>query len=388
MLGMIMEWRNRRSEVAWRRGPGTAQVRGAERRYAHIHNCGAGDVVLLSGGRAPPRATAQHEQHAAPANATDPGPVPKYVADPIPLYTTGLGPFTARSLRRNREAQAFFDQGFQMMYAFAKLDAVRSFREAWKRDPDCAICFWGEAWAWGSYLNGPMSAEQSPFAYAAAQKGPGAARQGDCRRSARSSTRSSRVTSRISRSRSASSRTRHTPRRCGSSPRSIPMISISARSTLTRCSCSNRGAGRATSTRRTSSACTACSRACSRANPKHPGACHLYVHATESTVRPDKAEACASFLGSTHPGREPHQSHALAHLQRGRPLGRFGARQPAGLAFGSEGRIRRRLRHLSRPQPAHAALRGVDGRPGRHCHPGGPRLRASEPTTRCTRCSR
>ena len=57
-----------------------------------------------------------------------------------------------------------------MMYAFAKLDAVRSFREAWKRDPDCAICYWGEAWAWGSYLNGPMSAEQSPFAYAAAQK--------------------------------------------------------------------------------------------------------------------------------------------------------------------------------------------------------------------------
>ena len=57
-----------------------------------------------------------------------------------------------------------------MMYAFAKLDAVRSFREAWKRDPDCAICYWGEAWAWGSYLNGPMSAEQSPFAYAAAKK--------------------------------------------------------------------------------------------------------------------------------------------------------------------------------------------------------------------------
>ena len=40
-----------------------------------------------------------------------------------------------------------------MMYAFAKPEAVRSFREAWKRDPNCAICYWGEAWAWGSYLN-------------------------------------------------------------------------------------------------------------------------------------------------------------------------------------------------------------------------------------------
>ena len=57
-----------------------------------------------------------------------------------------------------------------MMYAFAKPEAVRSFREAWKRDPDCAICYWGEAWAWGSYLNGPMNAEEAPHAYAAIQK--------------------------------------------------------------------------------------------------------------------------------------------------------------------------------------------------------------------------
>ena len=106
---------------------------------------------------------AQHASH-------DPGPLPKYVSEPIPLYKVGLGPFTRKISSRNVEAQAFFDQGFQMMYAFAKLDAVRSFREAWKRDPDCAICYWGEGWAWGSYLNGPMSAEQSPFAYAATQK--------------------------------------------------------------------------------------------------------------------------------------------------------------------------------------------------------------------------
>ena len=99
-----------------------------------------------------------------------PGEVPKYVRDPIPLYTTGLGPFHRPISSKNKEAQAFFDQGFQMEYAFARIDAIRSFREAWKRDPDCAICYWGEGWAWGSYLNGPMSADQSPFAYAATQK--------------------------------------------------------------------------------------------------------------------------------------------------------------------------------------------------------------------------
>ena len=33
----------------------------------------------------------------------------------------------------------------------AKLESARSFREAQVADPNCAICFWGEAWSWGSY---------------------------------------------------------------------------------------------------------------------------------------------------------------------------------------------------------------------------------------------
>ena len=90
--------------------------------------------------------------------------------EPIQIFKTGLGRFSKPMSSRNTEAQAFFDQGFQMMYSFAKAEAVRSFREAWKRDPDCAICYWGEAWAWGSYLNAPMNAQEAPHAYAAVQK--------------------------------------------------------------------------------------------------------------------------------------------------------------------------------------------------------------------------
>ena len=77
---------------------------------------------------------------------------------PIELYKSGLGKFTRPISSSNKEAQAFFDQGFQMMYAFAKPEAIRSFREAWKRDANCAFCYWGEAWACGSYLNAPMTA--------------------------------------------------------------------------------------------------------------------------------------------------------------------------------------------------------------------------------------
>ena len=83
------------------------------------------------------------------ASAQQPGipPLPSRYTEPIALYTAALGPFSRPISSSNTEAQAFFDQGFQLMYAFAKVDAVRSFREAWQRDPNCAICYWGEAWA-------------------------------------------------------------------------------------------------------------------------------------------------------------------------------------------------------------------------------------------------
>src|SRR5688572_4138656 len=109
----------------------------------------------------------------AQQSRTNPSGAPSYPAsftEPMPLHTTALGSFTRRISSANREAQAYLDQGFQQMYAFAKNDAARSFREAQKRDPSCAICFWGEAWAWGSYLNGPMTEEEAPRAYAAIQK--------------------------------------------------------------------------------------------------------------------------------------------------------------------------------------------------------------------------
>src|SRR5690242_9889441 len=111
--------------------------------------------------------TAEAQPNQAPRTLFD-----RYT-EPIGIYQNGLGTFTRPMSSKVKEAQAYFDQGFQMMYSFAKPEAVRSFREAWKRDPDCAICYWGEAWAWGSYLNAPMTAEEAPHAYEAIQKAIG-----------------------------------------------------------------------------------------------------------------------------------------------------------------------------------------------------------------------
>ncbi len=44
----------------------------------------------------------------------------------------------------------------------------------------------------------------------------------------------------------------------------------------------------------------------------HPGACHIYIHATEATEEPGKAEACADLLGSSIPGSS-HINHMPSH---------------------------------------------------------------------------
>ena len=68
---------------------------------------------------------------------------PDEFATPIPLMGEVLGDFHFPISSDSELAQDFFDQGMQMMYAFAKLESARSFREAQIADPSCAICFLG-----------------------------------------------------------------------------------------------------------------------------------------------------------------------------------------------------------------------------------------------------
>ena len=50
-------------------------------------------------------------------------------------------------------AQAFFDNGLQLSHAFAHAAGQGAFKEAARLDPQCAMCVWGEAWAGGPTIN-------------------------------------------------------------------------------------------------------------------------------------------------------------------------------------------------------------------------------------------
>jgi tetratricopeptide (TPR) repeat protein len=67
-------------------------------------------------------------------------------------------------------AQRYFDEGLILTFGFNHEEAIRSFNDALKLDPDCAMCYWGIAYALGPNINAPMDDAAVPEAYAALQK--------------------------------------------------------------------------------------------------------------------------------------------------------------------------------------------------------------------------
>ena len=69
---------------------------------------------------------------------------------PSPNRAADLGDHRYEITAANEEARAFFNQGLIYAYGFNHLEALRAFRQAQTLDPDCAMCFWGEAYVLGS----------------------------------------------------------------------------------------------------------------------------------------------------------------------------------------------------------------------------------------------
>lgn len=89
---------------------------------------------------------------------------------PVDYIPSALGSYTWKISTGNEMAQNYFNQGMQLRWAYNVDDAARSMAEARRLDPQCAMCYWGEAFALGAFLNGAMSAEKAPFAHAAIEK--------------------------------------------------------------------------------------------------------------------------------------------------------------------------------------------------------------------------
>ena len=87
-----------------------------------------------------------------------------------PVLFNNLSKFTYPVSSKVPKVQPWFNQGMVMAFGFNHAEAQRSFREAQKLDPDCAICYWGEALVLGPNINVPMMPEAQEPALAALKK--------------------------------------------------------------------------------------------------------------------------------------------------------------------------------------------------------------------------
>lgn len=124
-------------------------------------------LLLLAAGCA---GQPEHPHSAAPAAATaaPAGPASASPGGPPPLWNN-LGSYSHSITTTSPRAQAYFDQGLRLTYGFNHWEAQRSFREAARVDPACAMCQWGIALTYGANYNDPTNPDREQGALAAAR---------------------------------------------------------------------------------------------------------------------------------------------------------------------------------------------------------------------------
>jgi tetratricopeptide (TPR) repeat protein len=87
-----------------------------------------------------------------------------------PVLMEGLGFAGLEPDSQNAEARAWFAQGVRLIWAFDEVEAIRAFQQAQRLDPNCAMCFLGEAWARGPTINLQPRTDELAAARTAAQR--------------------------------------------------------------------------------------------------------------------------------------------------------------------------------------------------------------------------
>jgi tetratricopeptide (TPR) repeat protein len=239
----------------------------------------------------------------------------------VPLLRAVTGDFSRPVETDVPLAQSYFDQGMQMIYAFTYPVAIRSFEEAQRQDPTCAMCFWGEAQARGPFLNGRMTGANAGPAYEAAQAALAlieetedpvekALIQAMSIRYAEEHNPDTRAVLDSAYSQAMAEVYR-------AYPNDLDVGALYAESLML---LDTERAFYRTSDPFVQSFHGVLENVLAQ-DITHPGACHLYIHATEATEVAYKAETCADLLMTAVPGAS-HLNHMPSHTYN--VIGRWG----------------------------------------------------------------
>src|SRR5215831_17945031 len=230
----------------------------------------------------------------------------------VPLYTN-LGNLTYPITTPNPLAQRYFDQGLRLTYAFNHAEALRAFREAQRQDPTCAMCYWGEAFVLGPNINAPMDETAGNPAVAAITKAKALAPRASEREQALINALVTRYTDAPKTERAALDRayaeamaeaTRRFP-----DDTEIAVLTIDAIMNLSPWDYWE--VDGKTPKGQIGDAIRIAEHVLAR-HPDHPGAIHLYIHLTEASATPERAEPYANRLAALMPGAG-HIVHMGSH---------------------------------------------------------------------------
>jgi tetratricopeptide (TPR) repeat protein len=211
-------------------------------------------------------------------------------------------------------AQLFISQGIMLTYGFNHAEASRSFREAARLDPNCAMAYWGMALVLGPNINLAMPPENEPKAYEMIRKAIALKKNASEREQAYIDALATRYSKEAKPDRNARDRAfAEAMRQLGQRyPDDLDAATLYAESLmdLRPWNYWTRDLKPYPETVKIHSVLESVL----ARNPNHPGAIHLYIHAVE-LGRPELAEAGADRLWKLAPGAG-HLVHMPSHIFR------------------------------------------------------------------------
>jgi len=239
---------------------------------------------------------------------------PKPVLDQRPQLYRDLGKLHFRISTRNPRAQAFFDQGVILAFGFNHAEAQRAFREAQRLDPECAMCFWGEALVLGPNINVPMMPDAIAPAFEASKRASELAPKASPVERALIAAVAKRYSADPKADRAALDKAYADAMKevAARYPRDDTVLTLYAESLMDTQPWDYWEAG-GTKNKGSGADIVATIEKVLARDPRHPGAVHLYIHAMEASNKPEKALPYADRLGGLVPGAG-HLVHMPAHI--------------------------------------------------------------------------
>jgi tetratricopeptide (TPR) repeat protein len=246
------------------------------------------------------------------------GPMPSIYAGEAdkpgaPVFA-GLGAHKHPISTKNPQTQMFFDQGVNLVFGFNHAEAIRSFREAARLDPDCAMCWWGMAFALGPNINLPMPDDAVAPAWAALGKAKALEPKASPQERGWIEALSTRYSADPKADRHALDEAfaKAMGALWQANPDDLDAGTFYAEAMMDTQPWDYWGQDGVTPKGHAAEIVGVLEAIIKRA-PDHPGALHLYIHAVEATTTPERAEAAADRLEELMPGAG-HIVHMPSHI--------------------------------------------------------------------------